>query len=118
MTDDPARVYLICRTDLDLSPGKLTVQGFHAGTGLLATLPAEVRRPYEIDPARRAVALRVSSGDKLEKARAACVQADLPHHLQVDLGLTEIHPETPTVLAIGPVRRADLPKTLQRLQML
>ena len=97
MTDPTPRVYLVCRTDLELSPGKLAAQIFHAGTGLLAALPAETR---------------------LEKARAAAAAADLPHHLQIDGGLTEIPADTPTVLAFGPVRRDDLPKALQRLQAL
>ena len=118
MTDPTPRVYLVCRTDLELSPGKLAAQIFHAGTGLLAALPAETRARYETDPRRRAIALRASSLARLEKARAAAAAADLPHHLQIDGGLTEIPADTPTVLAFGPVRRDDLPKALQRLQAL
>ena len=118
MSEDPPRVYLVCRTDLDLSPGKLAIQAFHAGTGLLTRLPDDVRRHYESDPMRRAIALRAASAEKLEKARAAAAAAGLAHHLQVDAGFTEIPADTPTVLAFGPVRRADLPKPLQRLQAL
>ena len=73
---------------------------------------------YMTDPRRRAICLRAPSEAKLEKARAAAEAAGLLYHLQIDGGHTEVPPDTPTVLAFGPVRRADLPKPLQRLQAL
>ena len=112
------QIYFVCRTDLGMSAGKLAMQAFHAGTGLLARLPEDVRADYAGDPTRRAIALRASSAAKLEKARAAAEAAGLAHHLQVDRGHTEVPPDTPTVLAFGPVQRDDLPKAVHRLQLL
>lgn len=116
--DDPLVVYAVCRTDLGMSPGKLGAQMMHAFDGLRDLVSDELMSAYHADPRRPKIALRASSHAKFDKALRAAHDAGIPAYLQVDAGLTEVAANTPTVFALGPVRRSQMTGALRRLQLL
>lgn len=87
-----------------MSPGKLAVQVAHAS--LSAAENARTEKPdwFEswLEERQKKVVVEVSSEEELKELEEKARDLRLSHHLVRDAGLTELPPETPTVLGVGP----------------
>lgn len=129
MTDKPAdpwktesgsrvKAWYVMRTDIEMSPGKLSVQVGH-GTDFIHMTSA--LNPYyefwmkEDGGNRRKVVLR---GDlaHIEKLEKVCTEAGMICRWIGDAGLTEFGGPTVTGLVICPHDDANEPKLLKRTQ--
>jgi PTH2 family peptidyl-tRNA hydrolase len=111
---------IVIRRDLKMGTGKLVVQACHASL----EASEEVRRR---DPALwsrwrgeggKKVAVKVSSLEELRELEKQCRSYHLSVALIVDRGLTQIPPNTPTALGIGPAIEAEVDKVTGGLKLL
>lgn len=111
---------LVLRKDLKMGVGKLVVQACHAS--LEASEEARRKNPelwtrWREEGAKK-VAVRVSSLEELEELEKKCRSYRLPVALIIDRGLTQLPPNTPTALGIGPATEADVDKVTGGLKLL
>lgn len=118
---DELSIYVAVRTDLRMPPGKLAIQVMHAAVSLyqrcLEEFP-DLSKAYRDSPLQRKICLNGKNLATLQRAQLECDAARIPTYLITDAGLTVFPEPTVTVLAIGPVRREDLPKFVGRFQLL
>ena len=106
---------LVVRKDLNLSPGKIVAQCVHA------TLRVQTIIPYDNDSGKVCICCYVKSEEALLKLVEKAEELNIPYGLQRDTGKTEVEPNTPTVLSLGPVYGDDIEKLIKitkRLQLL
>lgn len=88
-----------------MSKGKVLAQCTHASLGATRSARTELQlqrlKEWESNPARRVVSLKVEQKELL-KIEEILASKDINFYTQVDLGLTQVPPNTKTVLAIGP----------------
>ena len=120
----PLNMYVICRADLEMSPGKLAAQCGHAFAS--AHEKAKLDRP-EITSAYKGtgegtkIVMYAKSLETLVRAYRDMQKAGLPHHLVIDRG----HKLAPhftgepivTALGIGPVCRDEVDTIMKRYTM-
>jgi peptidyl-tRNA hydrolase, PTH2 family len=136
---DPLVQYYIVRTDLNMSAGKIGAQIAH-GAQMFIFGYQRVQEQYirDIGPAD---SLGPSLGGNPKHPQTLIVEewmngsfrkvvlggkkkdfdkiiAELPVFLVRDAGLTEVEPNSETVLVTWPIRRSECPKILKRLQTL
>lgn len=111
---------MVVREDLDMSPGKLAVQVAHAS--LSAAENARVDKPKWFEnwwkEKQKKVVVRGSSLEELKELRRKAIELRLPNDLIFDAGLTELEPETPTVLGIGPAPNDKVDEVTGNLPLL
>jgi len=111
---------IVLRKDLKMGVGKLIVQACHASVE--ASEAAKRSNPSLwkrwMDEGAKKVAVKVASLDELIELDRNCRRHRLPSALIVDRGLTQIPPNTPTALAIGPAPEADVDKLTGKLKLL
>lgn len=120
------RVYIVVRNDIEMPLGKAFAQVGHAVLGTVeAARKADPRRVAEylgegdfalIDEGHAKIALRGKEKD-LRRAAAELAEAGIPHALIQDAGRTVFAEPTLTCLGVGPVRKSELPKFVQKLQL-
>jgi len=127
--EDPIIMYLIVRESLNMSIGKTAAQVGHAVQMLHLKYEEEhqswlsgwtcnvdqVKIFQEwLDTSFRKVVL------KADDREFAKVQKELPNDivLVTDAGLTELAPQTDTVIGVFPMRKSEVPKVIKRLQVL
>lgn len=90
------------RTDLGMGKGKIASQVAHAS--LLAFLNAQRSHPHWVklwmENGMKKIVVKVGSEEALLSLKEKVKH--LPHALVVDAGLTQVKPNTPTALGIGP----------------
>lgn len=111
---------LVLRKDLKMGVGKLIAQACHAS--LEASEEARKRNPevwtrWREEGAKKVV-VKVSSLEELEELEKKCRSYRLPVALVIDRGLTQLPPNTPTALGIGPAPEADIDKITGGLKLL
>jgi PTH2 family peptidyl-tRNA hydrolase len=111
---------IVVREDLAMSVGKLVSQACHAS--LEASEEAkkrdiEVWREWHREGARKVVVC-VQGLEELYRVKGKAEEAGLPHALIVDRGLTEIPPNTPTALGIGPAPAKRIDPVTSHLRLL
>ncbi len=111
---------MVVRDDLGMSKGKLSVQVAHAS--LSAAEKARKKNPewYEewLNERQKKVVVKVSSEEKLEELKKEAEIQNLPNNLVRDAGLTELSPNTSTVLGIGPAPNEEIDKVTGNLKLL
>lgn len=111
---------LVLRKDLTMGVGKLVVQACHAC--LEASEEARKKSPELwsrwLEEGAKKVAVKVSSLEELEELEKECRSFHLPVVLVIDRGLTQLPPNTPTALGIGPASEADVDKVTGGLKLL
>lgn len=130
--DDPIIMYLIVRESLNMSIGKTAAQCGHAAQVLTINffmhdkLSNMGNEQYEIylnnlelfslwlKTSYRKVVLKA---DEKEWAKLKIEFKD-SMTLVVDSGLTELEPNTETVIGLMPMRKSKVPKLVKRLQVL
>lgn len=114
------KIWLVARTDLGLSQGKLAVQAMHAIGGLLvhaAQRAPDALAAYQAGATPK-ICLRVDSLDALTRVVVEAMGAGVPCYVVSDAGRSEVAPGTKTVCAFGPALRSELPSYLRRLRLL
>lgn len=122
MTADKSelKMWLVVRTDLGMSPGKLAVQAMHAAATLhleLADFDPERLTAY-LKEATPKICVKVSSLAELNRVAEEARKAVIPYCTIRDAGRSEVDPGTKTVCLFGPAYREELPPFLKRLQVL
>ena len=108
------------RTDLGMSKGKTAVQVAHG-----AVSAAERARIFKQEEWRawmregqKKVAVKVDSEEEIMELRRQAITHNLPHAIIRDAGMTELPPETLTVIGIGPAKAEDIDKVTKDLKLL
>jgi len=93
------------RTDLEMSKGKMVAQGAHAS--VLAYIEAVVLDHDMVTEwwksGYKKIALKIPREETFWNIVKQANEKSLPVGIQVDWGLTQIAPDTPTAFAIGPI---------------
>ncbi|KJV31342.1 hypothetical protein VI08_13700 [Luteibacter yeojuensis] len=118
-------MYVICRADLEMSPGKLAAQCGHAFTS--AYEKALMQRPevtgeYKGTGEGTKLVMYAKSLTTLVRAYRDLQKAELPHHLVIDRG-HKVPPHftgepTVTALGVGPVYRDEVEVIMKRYTMI
>lgn len=115
---DELRLYCVMRADLNAPVGKLMAQAGHAFVGCIAKLHELEVAEYMDNGQQPKIVLRAKNENELRRAHQACIEEHIPCYLVTDAGRTVFPEPTVTCLGIGPVARKDLPRFVQRLQLL
>ena len=99
---------IVIRQDLDMSGGKAVVQGAHASMGAYndsmdrwGPIAGDMSKPWD-EGGKTKICLCVYSEQALLDLAEACEAKNMGHYLVRDHGRTEVAPNTPTALGIGP----------------
>ncbi|MCK4405386.1 MAG: peptidyl-tRNA hydrolase Pth2 [Hadesarchaea archaeon] len=111
---------IVVRADLEMSPGKLATQVAH---GSVASAERARRGKQEwfkawLGEGQKKVVVKVSSDEELRELEADAEELGLPCELIRDSGLTELLPNTTTVLAVGPAPSELVDKVTSKLPLL
>ena len=111
---------IAARTDLDMSPGKLAVQVAHGSVASAERAKREKRKWFKdwLLEGQKKVVVKVADEEELRKLDKRADELGLPHELIRDAGLTELPPDTATVLAIGPAPNELVDKLTRSLPLL
>eukprot|EP00850_Spirogloea_muscicola_P000529 SM000002S05609 [mRNA] locus=s2:1145775:1147365:- [translate_table: standard] len=101
---------LVVRNDLKMGKGKIAAQCSHATLGLykkiIKTAPTTLNKWEDCGQVK--VVLRVESEEELLTLQKAAKEKDLPSHITIDAGRTQIAPNSRTVMSLlGPADIVD-----------
>ena len=98
------KMVIVVREDLNLSKGKTAAQVAHAAVSCALEAKAKKRTWFRrwYGEGQRKVVLKARDLEHLLELKTKAQNLGLITSLVVDAGLTEIPPETPTCLGIGP----------------
>jgi len=98
------KMAIVVRADLNMSPGKMAAQACHACLEAYEKARRRKDRYWKEwgKEGAKKVILKVKSLEELLDLEKKAKRLKLPCALIVDKGLTEIPPDTPTALGIGP----------------
>lgn len=115
---DPPTMAFLCRSDLNLSSGKLAVQCAHAAVESLQRAKRTHSRMVQRwkESSSRKVCLAIDNENELEHFLTLVQEASLPFALVRDAGLTEVAPGTATVLGVGPGPRHIMDSLFRELK--
>ncbi len=114
------KMWLAVRQDIKMSKGKLAAQSGHAFGDLYLKARDQVPdlfRQYQ-EHATPKVTVKAKNADTMDRIAAECLTAGICYEWVRDAGRSELEPGTLTVIAFGPAYLDELPKFLQRLQVL
>ena len=111
---------IVFRSDLKLSKGKIAAQAGHAAVSAAQKARNHHRSWWEewLFEGQRKVAVRVKDEKELLALEAQANDLGLPNALIVDMGLTEIPPDTVTCLGIGPAPAEKVDRLTGKLPLL
>lgn len=116
MTEE-LKIWIVVRQDLDMPVGKMIAQGGHAVDWALASAPDDIVSKYRAQMTPK-ITVKVKNLYALDRAFNEAKEAGLPCAYIIDEGRTVFPEPTPTCIGIGPCYRAELPKFVQRFQMM
>lgn len=124
---DEMRMYFLVRKDLKMGVGKVAGQVGHAVQKLIVNGNPEVIKCYNeenlnsdinsIVPSAKII-LSIPDLETLTKMEELFISKNLPYVKIIDLGRTQIAPNTPTVIGLGPIRKSESPTELSSLKLL
>ncbi len=112
--------FVLCvRSDLRMSCGKIAAQCSHTTLGLFLTgdVSPELHQRW-VECGETTVVLRVTSGEELRLLSVQANHAGFKTFMFYDEGRTQIAPNSPTVLAIGPASAPQLDLIVGHLKLL
>ena len=115
-----AKQVIAIRKDLRMGTGKLVGQACHACLGASEEArkrDADVWRRWLREGAKKIV-VKVYSLEELLALEREAKRLGLPYALVVDRGLTQLPPDTPTSLGIGPAEDEIIDKITGKLKLL
>ncbi|MFB6114024.1 MAG: peptidyl-tRNA hydrolase Pth2 [Halodesulfurarchaeum sp.] len=92
---------IVVRADLDMGVGKLAAQVAHASLSAYEHADDATRREWKRGGQKKVV-LKVGSERELFEIKESARTAGLPTGLIRDAGHTQLEPDTPTAVAVGP----------------
>jgi PTH2 family peptidyl-tRNA hydrolase len=95
------KLALVVRTDLGMSVGKISSQCVHAAVAASRIAVPENRKGW-FDSCEVTVVLAADSEATMYETYQKATRSGVPAYAWVDVGRTEVMPNTVTVLAIGP----------------
>ena len=114
------KMVIAIRTDLKMSKGKIAAQASHAA--VICVEEAQRNRQnwlktwfYE---GQKKVVVQVSSKEELELVYQKARSKNLPCSFINDAGMTELPPNTPTAVAIGPAPNENIDRITSNLKLL
>ena len=110
-------MYLLVRMDLKMSKGKMVAQCGHAVEDLIRKCPVAIYHQYKLHDHPK-ITLKINDLVEMEFIMETCRQTNIPYHQVVDAGRTQLEPDTPTVLGIGPVEKDKMNKIVGNLKLL
>ncbi|MFH0897688.1 MAG: peptidyl-tRNA hydrolase Pth2 [Candidatus Bathyarchaeota archaeon] len=115
-----AKQVIVVRRDLEMGTGKIVGQACHACLGA-----SEETRKHDPSLWRRWLAegakkivVKVYSLEELLELEREAKKFRLPNSLVVDRGLTQLPPDTPTALGIGPAEDELIDRITGKLKLL
>ncbi len=114
------KMWLAVRQDIKMSKGKLAAQSGHAyGDLYVAALThvPELFQQYQAHATPK-ITVKAKNADAIDRIAAECLKANICYETVRDAGRSELEPGTVTVVAFGPAYFDELPKFLQRLQVM
>ena len=96
---------IVARADLDMGGGKLAAQVAHASLSAYEYADETTRKEWK-RAGQKKVVLQVGSERELFDVHETAKAAGLPTGLVRDAGNTQLDPDTPTAVAIGPASDA------------
>jgi PTH2 family peptidyl-tRNA hydrolase len=119
--EDDLRLYLLVRMDLNIPFGKALPQAGHgymdAFLEAMAIAP-ERAAAYVTTGARAKIAKEAKNLAALERAQRECQDLGIPTVMIKDAGWTVFKERTVTCLGVGPARRSELPKFVERMRLI
>jgi PTH2 family peptidyl-tRNA hydrolase len=119
-TDFTMKQVIVVRKDLSMTLGKLISQACHACLEASERAKAQDVRAWtrwRREGAKKVV-VKVASLEDLVALDAAAGRRRVPKALIVDRGLTQIPPNTPTALGVGPGKEAVIDGITGKLKLL
>jgi peptidyl-tRNA hydrolase, PTH2 family len=115
-----AKQVIVVRKDLKMETGKLVSQACHACLEASEESKKHDPRLWRIwrDEGAKKVVVKVSSLDELLDIKDKAERIGVPNALIVDRGLTQIPPNTPTALGIGPGKTETVDRLTKHLKLL
>jgi len=110
--------YIVVRTDLDMSPGKVIAQCCHATRGFMIDHELTETEQAWFDNSHPTIVIKVKSEEKLLAIVKQAKENNIMCHLVTDEGRTELNGSTNTCLALGPDKKSLLQPITKRLQLL
>jgi peptidyl-tRNA hydrolase len=104
---------IVIRRDLNMSTGKIVAQTVHA----INRTPLSVDHKMYDEGSHSCITCYVKSEAKLLNLYKQVKEAGIPCGLQIDTGHTEVPPNSPTVLNIGPDDEEFIDKITKKLQL-
>ena len=98
---------IVARADLNMGPGKLAAQVAHASLSAYEYAEETARREWKRGGQKKVV-LKVGSERELFEVHETAKAAGLPTGLIRDAGHTQLDPDTPTAVAIGPAAESAI----------
>lgn len=111
------KIWIVVRQDITIPVGKLVVQGGHAVDWTLAAAPDDVVSAYRAQNTPK-ITVKAKNLAALDRAFKETQEACIPCAYIIDEGRTVFSEPTPTCIGIGPCYRTELPKFVQRFQMM
>ena len=104
------KLVVVVREDLAMTPGKLAAQVSHAAVTCALNAKAKTPKWFSgwYEEGQRKVVLRAKDLVELRSLGEMARRANLTHAIITDAGLTEIPPNTPTCLGIGPAPEGEV----------
>jgi len=106
-----SKLVLVVRKDLNMSIGKTAAQVAHA------IMRNPNLKPYEglVDSGHICITCSIKSEQKMYNLVDKAKEAGVPCTIQIDSGRTEVAPNTPTVMALGPAYTEEEMEALNKL---
>ena len=112
----PMKMVIICRRDLNMTPGKIASQCCHAMLGAYRLSEPKVRSLWE-NQGESTICLQVNSDEELEAILMSAIKNRLVVSVQHDAGRTEVEPMTRTCGSIGPDYNSKIDKVTKLLKL-
>ena len=107
-------MYLIVRTDLKMSKGKIAAQCGHA----VEWMVINNINSKSLNFCHPKIVLKVPDGDAMNSIAKYCNQNGVINYQVIDAGRIQVLPNTKTVLGIGPIKKSKVPTIIRELKLL
>lgn len=120
MNEEKLYLYFLVRKDLKMGKGKIATQCGHAVQELILNpkCPKFLLEKYLNEGGCPKVCLEIDNLDQLNEIRQSCIKRGFLCYQVIDEGITQIEPDTPTVLGIGPIRKKMAKAIIGSLKLL
>ena len=111
-------MYLIVRTDLKMSKGKIAAQCAHAVQWLVVNNIHSRSFQKYLRGCHPKICLKIPSESEMDIIAYWCSRNKITHYQVVDVGRTQVPPNSKTVLGVGPILRTEVPEIIRDLKLL